>query len=112
MQNLDLFGTELVVLSAGETGLGEVTAGEGLRRSFQNAGARAVVASLWKVPDAETQQLMSRFLELWLSGQPKVEALRAAQLEMIDGLRRDPDAKRRQAPPLYWAGFIGHGNTR
>jgi CHAT domain-containing protein/tetratricopeptide (TPR) repeat protein len=112
VENLDLWGTELVVLSACETGLGEVHVGEGalgLRRSFQKAGARTVVASLWKVPDKETERLMTRFLELWLSGKPKAEALRQAQREQIAELRRSDDPKRKGAPPLYWAGFICHG---
>jgi CHAT domain-containing protein len=115
IQNLDLWGTELVVLSACETGLGEVSnVGEGvlgLRRAFQNAGAQTVVASLWKVPDQETERLMARFLELWLKGKPKAEALRSAQLEMIQELRQDKDEKRRTAPPLLWAGFICHGKA-
>jgi CHAT domain-containing protein/tetratricopeptide (TPR) repeat protein len=113
VQDLDLWGTELVVLSACETGLGEVQVGEGvlgLRRAFQLAGAQTVLASLWKVPDTETEQLMSRFFELWLSGKHgKAAALRQAQLEMIAKLRQDP--KRKDAPPLYWAGFICHGKA-
>jgi CHAT domain-containing protein/tetratricopeptide (TPR) repeat protein len=112
VENLDLWGTELVVLSACETGLGEVHVGEGvlgLRRAFQLAGTRTVVASLWKVPDAETQQLMTDFLQRWLKGAGKAEALRQAQLELIRRLRASPAAVRRSAPPLYWAGFICHG---
>jgi CHAT domain-containing protein len=113
VENLNLWGTDLVVLSACETGLGEVQVGEGvlgLRRAFQQAGARTVLASLWKVPDAETEQLMTRFFELWLAGTSKSEALRSAQLELITRLRNQAGPKRRYAHPLYWGGFICHGS--
>jgi CHAT domain-containing protein/Tfp pilus assembly protein PilF len=112
VDNLDLWGTDLVVLSACETGVGERQLGEGamgLRSSFREAGARTVVASLWKVPDRETERLMTRFLELWLSGTPKADALRQAQRELIARFRASSDPKRKGAPPLYWAGFICHG---
>jgi CHAT domain-containing protein/Tfp pilus assembly protein PilF len=115
VENLDLWGTELVVLSACETGLGQVQVGEGvlgLRRAFQLAGAQSVVASLWRVPDAETETLMADFLRRWLQGQGKAESLRAAQLELIRRLRASGSAARRQAPPLYWAGFICHGQAK
>jgi CHAT domain-containing protein/Tfp pilus assembly protein PilF len=111
VENLDLWGTELVVLSACETGRGEVQVGEGvlgLRRAFQIAGAQTVLASLWMVPDQETERLMTECLKRWLDGAPPAEALRQAQLQMIRQLRQGAGAKR-QAPPLYWAGFICHG---
>ena len=86
---LDLSGVELAVLSACETGLGEVAGGEGLlglQRAFQVAGARSVVASLWTIGDEPTRALMSRFYEnLWRKGQPPAEALREAQLSMLRG---------------------------
>jgi CHAT domain-containing protein len=112
VEHLDLWGTELVVLSACETGRGEIKVGEGvlgLRRAFQLAGAQTVLASLWKVPDAETEHLMRVFFQGWLNGEGKAEALRQAQLEMIRALRVSPVAARRSAPPLFWAGFICHG---
>ena len=88
MQALDLRGCELVVLSACETGLGEAEDGQGvlgLQRAFQAAGARAVVASLWKVDDAATGVLMERFYtNLWDKKLPKLEALRQAQLAVLN----------------------------
>jgi CHAT domain-containing protein/tetratricopeptide (TPR) repeat protein len=111
-EDLDLWGTELVVLSACDTGTGEVQVGEGvigLRRAFQSAGARTVLASLWRVPDEETTRLMTGFIGRWLKGAPKNRALRAAQRDLIRELRHSADPKKRDAPPLYWAAFICHG---
>jgi CHAT domain-containing protein len=81
----------------------------GLRRAFQLAGARTVLASLWRVPDEETERLMAGCFRRWLDGSTPAEALREAQLELIRQLRLSPDAARRGAPPLYWAGFVCHG---
>jgi CHAT domain-containing protein len=52
---------------------------------------------------------MTRFFQRWLKGTPKAQALREAQLEMLAELRKSDDPKRRAAPPLYWAGFVCHG---
>ncbi|WP_217134979.1 CHAT domain-containing tetratricopeptide repeat protein [Streptomyces sp. AC558_RSS880] len=81
---LDLAATELVVLSACDTGVGEITAPDGhvsLRAAFLRAGARAVVASLWKVPDGPTRDLMISFYRLLDQGQVPADALRTAQRE-------------------------------
>jgi CHAT domain-containing protein len=84
--DLDLSGLELAVLSACETGLGDTAGGEGtfgLQRAFHLAGARDVIASLWKVPDRPTAALMAAFYRnLWDKDLPPVEALRQAQLEI------------------------------
>jgi tetratricopeptide (TPR) repeat protein/CHAT domain-containing protein len=102
---LNLQGTEMVVLSACETGLGEPLAGEaimGLRRSFTIAGARTLVMSLWPVPDKETQELMEDFYRRVLDGVPRAEALRQAQRAM----RARPD----RSHPFYWGAFICQGD--
>jgi CHAT domain-containing protein len=102
---LNLEGTELVVLSACETGLGEFKNGEGvlgLRRAFQEAGAESVLMSQWSVPDRETQELMEFFYKHWLSGQEKPVALRLAQIE----LRKTVKARYGQDQPFYWGGFV------
>jgi CHAT domain-containing protein/tetratricopeptide (TPR) repeat protein len=84
--DLDLSGLELAVLSACETGLGDVAGGEGtfgLQRAFHMAGTRDVVASLWKVPDQSTAALMALFYRnLWEKDLSPMESLRQAQLEI------------------------------
>jgi CHAT domain-containing protein len=100
---LDLLDTELVVLSACETGLGEVQVGEGvfgLRRAFVLAGAKTLVMSLWKVPDEETRELMENFYRRVLAGEPRAEALQNAQLAM----------KAKYPHPFFWGAFICQGN--
>jgi CHAT domain-containing protein len=88
VQALDLRGTELVVLSACDTGLGRLEPGQGvlgLQRAFRAAGAHAVAASLWKVDDAATSVLMEQFYtNLWSKKLPRLEALRQAQLTVLD----------------------------
>ena len=82
---LDLLDTDLVFLSACETGLGDVQVGEGvfgLRRAFVVAGARTLIMSLWKVDDVATALLVDRFYTALLAGAGKGEALRQAQHEL------------------------------
>jgi CHAT domain-containing protein/tetratricopeptide (TPR) repeat protein len=100
---LDLLATELVVLSACETGLGRVHVGEGvfgLRRAFVLAGAKTLVMSLWKVPDEPTRELMEDFYDRLLAGEGRAEALRQAQLAM----------KAKYPDPFYWGAFICQGD--
>src|SRR5262249_47050832 len=115
VQNLDLWGTELVVLSACETGFGAVSdVGEGvlgLRREFQNAGARTVLAALWKVPARAPGRLVPRSFAGWRRGPRRGGARRRAQGELTPGRREAAAPKRHPAPPLYWAGFVLHGQA-
>jgi CHAT domain-containing protein len=106
---LNLVGTELVVLSACQTGIGDIQSGEGvfgLRRAFQHAGVRSIVMSMFDVPDETTPELMKRFYENWLSGQSKSAALRNASLSIL----RERREKNGSAHPLYWGGFIFVGD--
>ena len=98
---------DLVTLSACESGLGKEMGGEGLiglTRAFQYAGARSVLASLWKVEDKSTAALMKRFYANLKSGRSKDEALRLAQIEMI----RSADF----AAPRDWAAFQLNGDWK
>jgi CHAT domain-containing protein/Tfp pilus assembly protein PilF len=95
---LNLSNTELVVLSACETALGDIKGGEGvfgLQRAFKLAGVKKMIVSLWQVPDKETAELMTAFYNYWLKGQPIEQAFARAQSEM-----------RKQYPAFYWAAFV------
>ena len=107
MSGIDLYGTELVVLSACETGLGEVANGEGvygLRRALVLAGSRSQVISLWKVADKQTKDFMVAYYQKLKQGMGRSEALRQVQLEML----RDPNYRL----PYFWAAFIPSGDWR
>ena len=102
ISKLDLRGLDLVVLSACQTGLGDIVSGEGvfgLQRGFKNAGARTVLMSLWKVSDSETQKLMSSFYNYYLKGMSKEQAFRLAQEE----LRKNSIANQKKPD---WAAFV------
>ena len=135
---LDLSENELITLSACETGLGEIAFGEGvlgLQRVLHEAGARTVIASLWKVEDAATEVLMTEFYRnLWDRNLGKLESLRQSQLRMIRyydaqagefrGLSKTskriegadqarPDqARRGRLPAALWAAFQLSGDWR
>jgi CHAT domain-containing protein/Tfp pilus assembly protein PilF len=104
---LDLWGTKLVVLSACETGLGEVLEGEGvygLRRALALAGAESQVMTLWRVNGDATRDLMVRYYSRLKAGEGRGEALRQVQLELL--------GTEGQCHPYFWAGFIPQGDWR
>lgn len=101
---LDLWGTRLVVLSACDTGLGEVKSREGvygLRRALVLSGSESQMMSLWPVSDRSTSDLMVGYYEALIRAQGRGEALRQVQLLMLRGKSR--------AHPFYWASFIQSG---
>jgi CHAT domain-containing protein len=107
---LDRGKVELVVLSACDTGVGEIRNGEGvlgLRRAFHVAGVRSMIMSLWPVEDESTRHWMTAFYKHRLIEQSGVaEAVHDASLEMLERRRAD-----RQSPhPFFWAAFIDSEN--
>ena len=102
--SMDLWGTKLVVLSACDTGLGEVRNGDGvygLRRALVLAGAESQMMSLWPVSDRSTRDLMAGYYESLMAGQGRSDALRKIQLQMLQTATHNH--------PYYWAGFIQTG---
>ncbi|HOW54115.1 MAG TPA: tetratricopeptide repeat protein [Syntrophorhabdaceae bacterium] len=107
--SLRLSGTELVVLSACETGLGDIKSGEGvfgLRRAFTQAGAKGLVMSMWSVPDRETKELMVNFYtNILVKKMKRSDALRQAILTEL------PEVKKRygHTNPFFWGAFVYMG---
>jgi len=103
ISNIDLKGLDLVVLSACQTGLGDISQGEGvfgLQRGFKKAGAKSILMSLWEVDDNATQLFMVQFYRNMLSGKTKRQSLTEAQ----NYLRKYENGK--YDDPKYWAAFI------
>ncbi|MEO6610845.1 MAG: CHAT domain-containing tetratricopeptide repeat protein [Chitinophagaceae bacterium] len=98
ISQLNLSNTELVVLSACETALGDVKGSEGvfgLQRGFKMSGVKKMIVSLWQVPDKETAELMTGFYTYWLSGKSLNASFYQAQSDM-----------RKKYPAYYWAAFV------
>jgi CHAT domain-containing protein len=109
---LDLRGLEWAVLSACDTGVGEVTSGEGvlgLRRAFRMAGARTIIMSLWSVPDEEAGSWMSEMYESRL--EDGLDTAGAVQRASERALRRRRNTGR-STHPLFWASFVAAGDWR
>lgn len=99
ISRLNFANLDLVVLSACETGSGEISGSEGifgLQRAFKLAGAKSLIMTLWPIPDRETSELMGYFYSNYSSGMTKSAALKAAQDKM----------KLKFKNPFYWGGFI------
>jgi CHAT domain-containing protein len=124
-----LWGTKLVVLSACETGLGDVRNGEGvygLRRALVLAGSETQVMSLWKVSDTGTRDLMTDYYTRLQRGEGRAEALRQVQLTMLRGQLKPTSRSGKRGTtdtlananakdyrhPYYWAAFIQSGDWR
>lgn len=98
VSNLNLGNTQLVVLSACETGLGDIKGSEGvfgLQHTFKMAGAKYLIMSLWQVPDDQTAELMNLFYTNWCEGMTIKKAFSTAQENMS-----------RKYEPYYWAAFV------
>jgi CHAT domain-containing protein len=100
ISQMNLSNTELVVLSACETGLGDIQGNEGvygLQRAFRIAGAKYLIMSLWQVPDQQTMEFMSTFYRFWLD----------EGMSIPDAFRKTQEVMRELfVSPYAWAGFV------
>jgi CHAT domain-containing protein len=100
ISNLDLKNTDIVILSACETGLGDIEGSEGvygLQRAFKMAGVKTIIMSLWPVPDAETAEFMNLFYTKWKSYNNAKKAFKETQQQMMTKYRDEPQK---------WAAFV------
>ena len=107
IENMDLASVDLVVLSACQTGLGQVEPIEGvygLQRAFKKAGVRSILMTLWKVDDDATQLFMTAFYRDYLKNNSKQHALKVAQ-EYLKSFTSD-EGEHVYSDPYYWAGFV------
>jgi CHAT domain-containing protein len=107
---MNLSNTELVVLSACETGLGDIQGNEGvygLQRAFKIAGAKYLIMSLWQVPDFQTQELMTTFYSLWIPSAAEAMAGKTDKMTVPDAFRSaQKTMKEKYKDPFLWAGFV------
>jgi CHAT domain-containing protein len=109
---LDLVGTKLVVLSACDTGIGDITTGEGiygLRRVLVIAGSESQLISLWKVADEGTKDLMTAYYQTLKQSEGRTTALHEVQRQMLRGKLKGEKGQSYQHP-YYWASFIPSGD--
>jgi CHAT domain-containing protein len=110
--SLNLEGVEWAVLSACDTGVGEIKAGEGvfgLRRAFQVAGARTVIMSLWSVQDEATRQWMrALYINRLKRKLSTADAVHQASLTVLRARR----TAKQSTHPFFWAGFVAAGDWR
>ena len=107
ISQLNLTHTDLVVLSACETALGDIKGSEGvfgLQRAFKMAGIQTLIMSLWRVDDKATSELMQNFYKYWLGGMTKHDAFKKAQNDIRTKI--DANGKKIYSNPYYWAAFI------
>jgi len=109
----DLYNTrlnaDLAILSACNTGTGEIKKGEGvmsLSRAFTYAGCPSLLLSLWSVPDGGTAELVDTFLEQLQQGETKDKALQTAQFKYLNNTSPD------RLHPMYWAGLVPSGDMQ
>ena len=110
ISQMNLSNTELVVLSACETGLGDIQGNEGvygLQRAFKIAGAKNLIMSLWQVPDFQTQELMTAFYKKWLPAAAEAKAGKTEKMSIREAFRAaQKEMREKYQHPYFWAGFV------